>query len=160
MSRFSVFVVSTFLFLSPLTVAISAEEDSINTQSHSEQQVLQIFATIERAWQSGEVDSILQFVGEKRITLSFEKGGPKKGKFGKRQLRYVLGDLFKYTLLEKFSFVRYEEIRNHPEKAIALAEREYRLEKEGEIFKDKVEVILEREEEKWMLVEINSRQEM
>jgi hypothetical protein len=121
---------------------------------------MDIFADVERGWNSGNVDPILRHFGSQKVAISIEGTGPSGGKFSRNQSYYLLKDLFRYTLTRKFEFVQYRKPNEEGNETFAVAERHYQKSDDGRLFKDKVYVSLNLEragdEERWVISEIKS----
>ncbi len=78
------------------------------------------------------------------------------GAFSKNQSHYLLKDLFKYTITQKFEFVQYRNVSNGRNRVYAVAERSYKRNDDGRTFKDKIYVSLHLEESRWVIGEIKS----
>jgi hypothetical protein len=117
---------------------------------------LSIFADIERGWKGGKEEPLLRHFGQRKVAISIGGAGPKGGYFSKSQSHYLFKDLFKYTITKKFEFTQYRNIHNGNRKVYAVAEREYKRRDDGRLFKDKIYVSLQRENERWVISEIKS----
>jgi len=115
-----------------------------------------VFADIEVAWRKENVQKILRHYGKSKVGISIEGSGPTGGTFSRNQSYYLLKDLFKYTITEKFEFVHYRNISEDEDKVYAVAEREYKRNDDGRLFKDKIYVSLHLEADRWVIDEIKS----
>jgi hypothetical protein len=115
-----------------------------------------VFAEIEVAWKKENVRQILRHYGNGKVAIAIEGSGPTGGTFSRNQSYYLLKDLFKYTITEKFEFVQYRNISDDQDKVYAVAEREYKRNDDGRLFKDKIYVSLHLESEHWVIDEIKS----
>jgi hypothetical protein len=131
---------------SPLPVPIRREGSS----------PLDIFSDIETGWKLENVNAILQHFGKGKVSISVGGIGLAEGRFSKSQSYYLLKDLFKYTLTKKFDFVQFRNVDNGQRRAYAVAERYYKRTDDGRLFKDKIYVSLNLEEERWVINEIKS----
>jgi len=120
---------------------------------------MDVFADIERGWNSGNVDPILRHFGNQKVAISVQGTGP-SGTFSRNQSYYLLKDLFRYTLTRKFEFVQYRKPSDEGSQTFAVAERHYQKSDDGRLFKDKVYVSLHLErdgnQERWVVDEIKS----
>jgi len=121
---------------------------------------MDVFADIEKAWSTEDVDRILKHFGSARVAISIEGTGPSGGKFSKSQSYYLLKDLFAYTITRKFEFVQYRKPEDDALASFAIAERHYQKTDDGRLFKDKIYVALHVESasnsERWVIDEIKS----
>jgi len=114
------------------------------------------FEGIAKAWQKGDAESLALYLGEGRVTIQLPK--VVGGVLSKSQAEYVLRDLFKYTVTEKFEFTKYDEFVS--EGIVGIADRTYRSGKEGLAIKDKISVWLVKEGEdkpRWVIKEIRAK---
>ena len=114
-----------------------------------------VFADIEEGWKKGDVDKILQHFGKGKVSISID-GGPLGGSFSKDQSFYLLKDYFKYTITKKYEFVQYRNVTNGSRQVFAIAERYYKRSDDGRLFKDKIYVSLQLEDDRWVISEIKS----
>ncbi len=121
---------------------------------------MDVFADIERGWNAGNVDPILQHFGSQKVAISVQGTGPSGGTFSRNQSYYLLKDLFRYTLTRKFEFVQYRKPSDDGSETFAVAERHYQKSDDGRLIKDKVYVSLHLEldgdQERWVVDEIKS----
>ena len=111
------------------------------------------FETIAKAWQEGKAETLATFLGEGKVSILLPKVAG--GVLSKSQAEYVLKDLFKYTVTERFEFTKYDEFVS--EGVVGIAERSYRSGKEGPLSKDRISVWLVREGQgspQWVIREI------
>lgn len=121
---------------------------------------MDIFADIERGWNTRNVDLILRHFGAQKVAISVDGTGPSGGTFSRSQSYYLLKDLFRYTTTKKFEFVQYRKPGDEGRDTFAIAERHYRKTDDGRLFTDKVYVSLHLErdddQERWVVDEIKS----
>jgi hypothetical protein len=121
---------------------------------------MDVFADIEKAWRTGNVDLILSHFGTQKVAISVEGTGPSGGTFSRNQSYYLLKDLFRYTITRKFEFTQYRKPDAEGGQPFAIAERQYQKTDDGRLFKDKVYVSLHLESnddhERWVVDEIKS----
>ncbi len=115
-----------------------------------------VFADIEEGWKKENVEKILDHFGKGKVGISIDGIGPPGGTFSKNQSHYLLKDLFQYTITERFVFVQYRNVTNGHVKVYAVAERSYKRNDDGRLFKDKIFVSLELEDDRWVIGEIKS----
>ena len=115
-----------------------------------------VFADIEAGWKSERTQQILRHYGKGKVVIAIEGSGPAGGKFSRNQSYYLLKDLFKYTITEKFEFIQYRNVSDGQSKVYAVAERSYKRNDDGRLFKDKIYVALHLEEDRWVISEIKS----
>ncbi|UCG52641.1 MAG: hypothetical protein JSW58_03575 [Candidatus Latescibacterota bacterium] len=115
-----------------------------------------VFADIEAGWKKENVRQILRHYGKGKVAIAIEGSGPAGGTFSRNQSYYLLKDLFKYTITEKFEFVQYRNVSDGRSKVYAVAERQYKRNDDGRLFKDKIYVSLHLEETRWVIDEIKS----
>lgn len=114
-----------------------------------------VFASIERAWVIGNVDSVLEHFGRRKVTISLP-GGPQDGAFSRAQSYFILKDLFDATRTEEFSFVSIRQPEDQPRTALGSAERLFRRKDSSRMLQDRIFVSLALEEGRWVVVEIKS----
>ena len=138
-------------------VSDSVPEEASSTLSTKEDKLgpISVFADIEAAWRSEKVNQILQHYGQGKVGIAIAGTGPTGGAFSKNQSHYLFKDLFKYTITEKFTFVQYRQVTDGAE-VYAVAERSYKKNDDGRLFKDKIYVSLHLEDDRWVIREIKS----
>jgi hypothetical protein len=114
-----------------------------------------VFASIERAWVIGNVDSVLGHFGSRKVAISLP-GGPQDGTFSRAQSYFILKDLFDATRTEEFSFVSIRQPEGQPHTALGSAERLFRRKDSSRLLQDRIFVLLALEEGRWVVVEIKS----
>jgi hypothetical protein len=121
---------------------------------------MDVFADIERGWNSRNVDMILRHFGTQKVAISVDGTGPSGGSFSRNQSYYLLKDLFRYTITRKFEFTQYRKPGEDGGQSFAIAERQYQKTDDGRLFKDKVYVSLHLEQaddgDHWVVDEIKS----
>ena len=115
-----------------------------------------VFADIEEAWKKENVNQILRHYGKGKVAIAIEGIGPTGGAFSKNQSHYLFKDLFKYTITTKFEFVQYRNVSDDRVQVYAVAERTYKRNDDGRLFKDKIYVSLQLEDDLWVISEIKS----
>jgi hypothetical protein len=115
-----------------------------------------VFADVEAGWKGEQVQQILRHYGKGKVAISIEGSSPTGGQFSRNQSYYLFQDLFKYTITERFQFVQYRHVSDGREKVYAVAERQYKRNDDGRLFKDKIYVSLHLEENRWVISEIKS----
>jgi hypothetical protein len=115
-----------------------------------------VFADVEAGWKNEEVQRILRHYGKGKVAISIEGSGPTGGQFSRNQSYYLFQDLFKYTITQKFQFVQYRHVSDGRDDVYAVAERHYKRNDDGRLYKDKIYVSLHREDGRWVISEIKS----
>jgi hypothetical protein len=115
-----------------------------------------VFAEVETGWKNEQVQQILRHYGKGKVAISIEGSSPTGGQFSRNQSYYLFQDLFKYTITEKFQFVQYRHVSDGRENVYAVAERHYKRNDDGRLFKDKIYVSLHLEDDRWVISEIKS----
>jgi hypothetical protein len=115
-----------------------------------------IFADIESGWRQENVSKITRHFGGSKVSIAIEGIGPVGGTYSRDQSHYLFKDLFKYTITERFEFVQYRNVSDGKIKVYAVAERSYKRNGDGRLFKDKIYVSLQMEDDRWVLSEIKS----
>ncbi len=115
-----------------------------------------VFADIEQGWKNEDVQQILRHYGKGKVAISIEGSSPTGGQFSRNQSYYLFQDLFKYTITEKFQFVQYRHVTDGRDNVYAVAERNYKRNDDGRLFKDKIYVSLRLEDGRWVVAEIKS----
>jgi hypothetical protein len=115
-----------------------------------------VFADIEAGWKSEQAQRILCHYGKGKVAISIEGSGPTGGQFSRNQSYYLFQDLFKFTITEEFQFVQYRHVSDGRGNVYAVAERRYKRNDDGRIFKDKIYVSLRSEDDRWVINEIKS----
>jgi hypothetical protein len=138
--------------------AKKVEDTNIQPVPKTEEQSgpIGVFADIEAGWKNERAQQILLHYGKGKVAISIEGSGPSGGKFSRNQSYYLLKDLFKYTITERFEFVQYRNVSDGQNKVYAVAERSYKRNDDGRLFKDKIYVSLHLEEDRWVISEIKS----
>jgi hypothetical protein len=124
---------------------------------------MDIFSEIEKGWNAEEVDAILRHFGDAKVTISIEGIAPSGGQFSRNQSYYLLKDMFKYTITNKFEIVQYRKPSENGNTSFVVAERYYKKTDDGRLFKDKIYISLhfepgkkETPESRWVVDEIKS----
>jgi len=121
---------------------------------------MDVFADIEKGWNTRNVDVILSHFGSQKVAISIEGTGPSGGSFSRNQSFYLLKDLFRYTITRKFEFTQFRKPTDEGGQSFAIAERHYQKTDDGRLFKDKVYVSLHLETDddqpRWVVDEIKS----
>jgi hypothetical protein len=117
---------------------------------------LDIFSDIESGWRHENVDMMLKHFGAGKVSIAIGGIGLAGGRFSKSQSFYLLKDLFKYTLTKKFEFVQFRNVDSGKRRVYAVAERYYKRTDDGRLFKDKIFVSLNFEDDRWVINEIKS----
>ena len=128
--------------------------DSEDSKDVDRSSPIGVFTDIEQGWRKSKVDPILRHFGKGKVTIAIEGVGG--GTFSKSQSHYLLQDLFKYTITEKFEFVQYRNVTDGRVEVYAVAEREFKRNDDGRPYKDKIYVSLQLEDERWVISEIKS----
>lgn len=115
-----------------------------------------VFADIEEGWKRENVGLITQHFGGKKVAISIDGIGPAGGSFSRSQSHYLFKDLFEYTITEKFQFVQYRNVTDGKVEVYAVAERSYKRNDDGRLFRDKIYVSLQQEDNRWVISEIKS----
>lgn len=115
-----------------------------------------VFADVEAGWKNEQVQQILRHYGKGKVAISIEGSGPTGGQFSRNQSYYLFQDLFKYTITQKFQFVQYRHVSDGRDDVYAVAERHYKRNDDGKLYKDKIYVSLHREDGRWVISEIKS----
>jgi hypothetical protein len=115
-----------------------------------------VFADIEAGWKGEQVQQILRHYGKAKVAISIEGSSPTGGQFSRSQSYYLFQDLFKYTITEKFQFVQYRHVSDGRDNVYGVAERNYKRNDDGRLFKDKIYVSLRLEDGRWVISEIKS----
>jgi len=115
-----------------------------------------VFADVEAGWKGEQVQQILRHYGKGKVAISIEGSSPTGGQFSRNQSFYLFQDLFKYTITERFQFVQYRHVSDGRDKVYAVAERHYKKNDDGRLFKDKIYVSLHLEDNRWVISEIKS----
>jgi hypothetical protein len=115
-----------------------------------------VFAEVEAGWKGEQVQQILRHYGKGKVAISIEGSSPTGGQFSRNQSYYLFQDLFKYTITERFQFVQYRHVSDGRDKVYAVAERHYKRNDDGRLYKDKIYVSLHLEDDRWVISEIKS----
>ncbi len=115
---------------------------------------LRVFAAIEKAWNEGQPDSIVQFFPQERILLRLEKSAPEKAFYSNKQAAYMLRDEFRFTVTESFEFVEFKHSKGGDEPPSARAHWTFRREPEGKETVLRVRIGLRADAGRWVVSEI------
>jgi hypothetical protein len=115
-----------------------------------------VFADIEAGWKSEQVQQVLRHYGKGKVAISIEGSSPTGGQFSRNQSYYLFQDLFKFTITERFQFVQYRHVSDGRDDVYAVAERHFKRNDDGRLFKDKIYVSLHLEDNRWVISEIKS----
>jgi hypothetical protein len=115
-----------------------------------------VFASLERAWVTGNVDSLLGHFGKRKVFLSLPDGGPNAGLYSRNQSYFILKGLFDETSTEEFSFVSIRQADDQQGTAIGRAERTFRRRDSSRLVQDRIFVSLVQEDARWVVAEIQS----
>jgi hypothetical protein len=117
---------------------------------------LYIFKSFEKAWRNGDAQRLSALASDSPILVEIRGIEGKGGYFTKAQLLYIMKNLFGSTNQLSFEFVRYHNIEKQDRRIYGIAQRSYRVRKNGGLFRDKVYVTLVKEESRWAVAEIKS----
>jgi hypothetical protein len=141
--------------------AEAAQTEAARPQSQPSQEVpagpltpLRVFAAIEKAWNEGRPDSIVQFFPGDRILLRLEKSAPDKAFYSSKQAAYMLSDEFRFTMTESFEFVEFRYPKGEDDQPSARAQWSFRREPEGKMTVQKVRIGLRFEADRWVVSDI------
>ena len=115
-----------------------------------------VFADVEAGWKSEQAQQILRHFGKGKVSIAIEGSSPAGGQFSRNQSFYLFQDLFKYTITQRFQFVQYRHMSDGRDNVYAVAERHYKRNDDGRLFKDKIYVSLQLEGDRWVISEIKS----
>ncbi len=115
-----------------------------------------VFADVEAGWKSEQAQQILRHFGKGKVSIAIEGSSPTGGQFSRNQSFYLFQDLFKYTITQRFQFVQYRHVTDGRDDVYAVAERHYKRNDDGRLFKDKIYVSLQLEGDRWVISEIKS----
>jgi hypothetical protein len=115
-----------------------------------------VFADVEAGWKNEQAQQILRHFGKSKVSIAIEGSSPTGGQFSRSQSYYLFQDLFKYTITQKFQFVQYRHVTDGRDNVYAVAERQYKRNDDGRVFKDKIYVSLQLEGDRWVINEIKS----
>ena len=115
-----------------------------------------VFASIERAWVTGDAAAVVQQFGKRKVFISLPDGGPQGGHFSRDQSFFILKDFFDATRTEEFSFTTIRQAEEQSNTAIGLATRTFRKRDSSRVLQDRLFVSLVLEESRWVVSEIKS----
>jgi hypothetical protein len=148
---------ATFVVVALASAASTAPQEMHTGDSSPDRlRAAPIFASIERGWVIGNVDSVLEHFGKRKVYISLPEGGPDGGTFSRAQSYFILKDLFDATRTEEFSFVSIRQPEGQPATAIGSAERIFRRRGSSQMVQDRIFVSLVHEDERWVVAEIKS----
>jgi hypothetical protein len=145
------------LLVAPLLAQEQAPATPSDSSSQEAPRATPVFASLERAWVVGNVDSVLGHFGKRKVFLSLpEEGGPAGGLYSRNQSYFILKDLFDTTHTEEFSFVSIRLAEEQPGTAIGRAERTFRRRDSSKTVQDRIFFSLVQEDARWVVAEIKS----
>lgn len=150
---------------SGLVSPLAAEEESVLSPGiprskvsarDAEDGVLEVFASIERAWSSAQAESLVTLLDpEEKVHLAFARGGPRGGYFNRDQAFFLLKDLLEYTKTDRFEFQKYWNLDSSGRSPYAVARRTYRM-NDGATHSDQIYISLRKRQGAWVVGEIRS----
>lgn len=115
-----------------------------------------VFASIERAWVTGDAAAVVQQFGKRKAYISLPDGGPQGGHFSRDQSYFILKDFFDGTRTEEFSFVTIRAPEEDRNSAIGQAVRSFRRRNSSRMLQDRIFVSLVLEDARWVVSEIRA----
>ncbi len=115
-----------------------------------------VFRNIEKAWQTGNAQALAELLSESRVFMEIRGIDRRGGYFTKPQMLYILKDMFGNTTQTTFTFVRYHNLEKQDSRIYGMAQRSYRINQGGGLYKDKIYITLVREGSRWAVAEIKS----
>jgi ketosteroid isomerase-like protein len=113
-----------------------------------------VFSSIERAWSEGDADAIVARFGERKVLLRLPDNPHASRRFSHQQSRLILKDHFLTNEIRGFSFVRTQVPETAQARAIGLASVTWRRHGAGRTREGRVLMVLEREGDRWVLIEV------
>lgn len=139
--------------------SISAQElrkGEIVSDIEIDEEPLMVFRNIEKAWRAGNAQALSGLLSESRIFMEIRGIDRRGGYFTKPQVLYIFKDLFVTTKQTAFTFVKFHNLEKQDSRIYGMAQRSYRINKSGGLYKDKVYVTLVKEGSRWAVAEIKS----
>jgi len=121
-----------------------------------DEEPLMVFRNIEKAWQAGNAQALSGLLSESRVFMEIRGIDRRGGYFTKPQVLYIFKDLFVTTKQTAFTFVKFHNLEKQDSRIYGMAQRSYKINKSGGLYKDKVYVTLVKEGSRWAVAEIKS----
>ncbi len=115
-----------------------------------------VFRNFEKAWQAGNAQALSELLSETRVFMEIRGIERQGGYFTRPQMLYILKDMFGNTTQTTFTFVRYHNLEKQDSRVYGMAQRSYKINQSGGLYKDKVYITLVREGSRWAVAEIKS----
>ncbi len=117
---------------------------------------LATFKGIEGAWAEQDARALARFAGEGKVFVNVMGIGQRGGYFSRSQVHYLFKRMFKTYPHTKFKFVKYHNLDKPDGRVYGIAQRNYRNNRNGKVYRDKVYVTLRSEGEVWVVDEIKT----
>ena len=116
----------------------------------------EIFADLRRAWLKADATSLMEYIGDAKVILSFEDEGIESGLYSRNQTYYLLEELFKKTKTTAFTFTKIIDEQKRGDNPHAFADRTYtRIEDEG-LRQDQIYISLSKVNHQWFITHLMS----
>jgi ketosteroid isomerase-like protein len=150
------FLLAVLAFVSTPDTAQGVRKDSNDQDEIAIEGPIGAFGSVEKAWQSGDAQALANLASDSKILVKI-RGMERRGEyFTKPQLYYIFKGMFASTSQTTFTFVRYQNLEKQDGKVYGMAQRSYKSNRNGGLYKDTVYVTLAREGSRWAVTEIKS----
>lgn len=144
------------LFMNVPSLAQDAKRPGVGIPDVEIDEPLLIFRSIERAWQAGNAQALSELASESRVFVEIRGVERRGGYFTRPQLFYIFKNMFASTNQLNFAFVKYHNLGKQDHRIYGMAQRSYRSNRRGGLYKDMVYVTLVKEGSRWAVAEIKS----
>lgn len=117
---------------------------------------LHIFGNVERAWRNGNAQALSSLASESRVFVDVRGIERKGGYYTRPQILYLFKKMFASTKQNSFAFVKYHNLEKQDSRIYGIAQRSYKTNRGGGLYKDMVYVTLVKEGSRWAVTEIKS----
>jgi hypothetical protein len=126
------------------------------TSTPAREDISAIFASIERAWSEGDAAAIVERFGRRKVLLRLPDNQQVARRFSHQQSLLILTRHFETHEIRHFSFVRTHIASTERGRSMGLARLTWRRRGMGRTRDGRVLMVLEREDNRWVLTEVQA----
>ena len=110
-----------------------------------------VLYVLQQSWMSGASDRIAKLFQPEDAFLALGEDGPPAGSYSSSQIRYLIGDLLKFTTTVSFEYVKYERKKRGEGRACAVVTWEYTRDGGDQAEERELELILVESGGRWVI---------
>ena len=110
-----------------------------------------VLYVLQQSWMSGASDRIARLFQPEDAFLALGEDGPPAGRYSSSQIRYLIGDLLKFTTTISFEYVKYERKKRDEGRASAAVTWEYTRDSDDQAKERELELILVESGGRWVI---------